>query len=809
MIYVYIDNSEVTEYLRADSLSISNELQQRSDTARFILLQGVAEPIENDDVKIYRGATISAIDNNTLTLDPIYQKGFTYFHAGQSLQIRIGDFDEETVFVESFDEETNTLILQALPSGSLDVGDKIGVLMFGGVVSRPSIRNIGFLENIEYSVDCTDYSKIFNKENVNDTFQEVGARYIINSFVNNTVNFSKNLDIVDYETDPEIQAVWSASGDGNPPTVDSVDFIESSSSGDFGWTNSGGSASFVASLNQVDFSEFTGATSGVPVKGAFMLWIKPSDFSQITGLALRVGSGPSDYISFSLSLPSSNDWTYLKVDFVDGFVTGTPDWEEVDYAELIITETGDGSVLVNGLRFLAEGSFTLFNVSDTPQITDYRIPLLQPTSVMQTLSKTWSYVWYIDYLKDVHFKDIEADAAPFSITENTNNFFNLKSNIDQSNLGNRIVVEGGEQLSESFFAQVFVGDSTKREWVVANKFAELSISIDNNTSTATMGAGTTTTNVEATAHGLEVGDNIVMRSQGSVVRQVLTVVDVNNFTVEAVAGQGPGDVFSKFSLTKTSGVEGLVDEATVDYIFNSNAQSIKATSSEDTLEATEFIRFQYKPRIPVQYRYTDTASVSKLKARGLGSGVFDLDVYRDKNIDSQSLAIQIAQAKVQEFSNPIISGSFVTDYNGLSAGQILTVNDSSRGLDYSGDFLIQKVSIKQSGGEFFDRFVYKIKYGTTLFGVMEFFQKLLSQKDRIEINTDAVISNFVDANEIVTSNDNSSATIGGAGEVASEDEEVVSDDVNQVVDFAAGTWRWEPNGVGQPLETRWDLFDWA
>jgi translation elongation factor P/translation initiation factor 5A len=53
-------------------------------------------------------------------------------------------------------------------------------------------------------------------------------------------------------------------------------------------------------------------------------------------------------------------------------------------------------------------------------------------------------------------------------------------------------------------------------------------------------SGTTTTNIKVTAHGLTTGDIVSNTTRGGGLAQV-TVVDANNFTVQAVAGQTTGD----------------------------------------------------------------------------------------------------------------------------------------------------------------------------------------------------------------------------------------------------------------------------
>ena len=64
-----------------------------------------------------------------------------------------------------------------------------------------------------------------------------------------------------------------------------------------------------------------------------------------------------------------------------------------------------------------------------------------------------------------------------------------------------------------------------------------------------MEAGTTTTTINATAHGLSVGQFIVQTSRDSVIRKVLTVPTADSFTVDAVTGQTDGDNFSKLYAT--------------------------------------------------------------------------------------------------------------------------------------------------------------------------------------------------------------------------------------------------------------------
>ena len=804
-IFLFIDDVDETISLRPNSVNIKNQLQQRSDSMSFIFNDGATVPGENLDITFFRGDTIAGFAGVTVTLDGNFQKETKFFFPGQKLKIRVNDSDEEEVIVDTYDEDALQIVLVAAPSGSVSVGDKIGPKMFGGVISRVKTKDVKNAANVEFDIQAVDFTKIFDKKLVSDTFAEVDSRYIINSFVNTTVNLNQTIDDFDFDNDTAIQAAWTEAGDGNNPTIDSADFIEGDASGVFAWTNSGGTANWTSTPTAVDIENLVGASSGTPTAGALMIWIKPDDFTLITSIKARIGSSASDFVEVDFGAPVANKFKYFKQNLAGITPTGTPDWTAVDYAEIIVEQTGSGQVILGGLRVNADKSFTLFNVEETPTFDDFRAPLISPTSLMQTLAQTWEYIWFIDYDRDIHFSPMETTAAPFDIDSNAE-YSKLVTNVDQSQLGNRITVIGGEQTSQNRYAQTFAGDASKREWLTKNKFSDMIVSVNDGSDSNTAEAGTNTTNIKITAHGLLTNDHIVNVTRGDIVRQIVKVDD-DNFTVEAVTGQTTGDNITFFSTTKTVGIEGIDDETLFDYMQNSNEKSIRATDSEDTLGVGEFIRMDYLERIPVQFQYTDSASQTALAALGIGDGLFDLAPIKDQNIQDLGTAIAIAQAKTSIYSNAIVNGSYRTEWNGIAAGQIQRVNDPNRGFDEEN--VIQTVSIKQSDGAFNDNFLYSVSFGTTLFGWIEFMQKLLAVQDKIEINTDATVVIFITADEVVESSDVNQVATDGGFLSAKNTETVESSDVNKVDVLATGTWRFEPNGVGQPFESRFDLCDFG
>lgn len=803
MILYYVNGTERSADVQANTLHITNQIQQRTDNAGFTIFQGT-KPVENQDVKIWAAAKVASIVSATIVLQDTYQTNVNRFRAGQTIFLRIGESDQEKVTILSYTESTRTIVLTAVPSAAVVADDLIGELIFAGVISGVEDSNVDSLSVIEYDVTAVDYTKIFDKKLVADTWTDVDSRYIINDSVNTTVNYNRTVDSMDYADNTAIQAEWAESGDGSNPTIDSADFMEGDASANLAWTFSGGTAMWAATPTAQDYSALTGANTGTPTDGEVMAWIKTSDYADITNLYIRVGSDSLNYARVRLALRNSTDWQYCMAKLELGAITGTPNWAALDYCAVEVTETANGAIKINGIRINQTNSFTLFNVQATNEFDDFRSPQLKPSALVNLLAKTFEYVWYIDYERDIHFAPKETEPSPYEITDSSNNFTDLSIDVDASQIGNRVLVRGGEKTSASRYAQVFEGNGAAREWIMKTKFNNMEVSIDNNTGTFTADASTTTTTIKETGHGLTTGDHIVNRTRSNAVRQV-TVVDADTLTVEAVPSQTTGDTISKFSVAQTLGVEGLTDETTVEYVGNSNEKSVRATATEPTLTAASFIRFEYNERLPIQVQYTDTASANALKALGYGDGIFDLDPITDRNIKDTDTAIAIAQAKVREFSNAVITGRFKTDQEGLRSGQILHINETTaRSIDDY--YVIQTVTMKQRGGQFKDYLEISVVFGTTLFGWIEFMQKLLAIKDAIEVNADDIVETFVTSDETVETSDVNDIATGGGFKNAAVAEIATTDDSNIIAETAG--WQWETS-VGQTLETRWNLFEWS
>lgn len=128
--------------------------------------------------------------------------------------------------------------------------------------------------------------------------------------------------------------------------------------------------------------------------------------------------------------------------------------------DLVATHTTDGFTTTNVVGALTIGSisFNRLNVADC----------------LQKLADAISYVWYVDYDKDIHFfpKNTEVGDA-LSDTSANYIYDSLEIIEDLTQLRNVILVQGGERESDAPRTELFSGDATRTQFALANKYASL------------------------------------------------------------------------------------------------------------------------------------------------------------------------------------------------------------------------------------------------------------------------------------------------------------------------------------------------
>lgn len=96
----------------------------------------------------------------------------------------------------------------------------------------------------------------------------------------------------------------------------------------------------------------------------------------------------------------------------------------------------------------------------------------------------------------------------------------------------------------------------------------------------------------------------------------------------------------------------------------------------------------------------------------------------------------------------IITAGFTTDTDGLEVGQLISVQDSDRGID--DQYLIQQIQISQRDQ---GRFLYKVTATSSLFGLIEFYQLLLRRTEKLVIDENEIIDVVENVDETISWSD--------------------------------------------------------
>jgi len=151
-----------------------------------------------------------------------------------------------------------------------------------------------------------------------------------------------------------------------------------------------------------------------------------------------------------------------------------------DYSQFLkrqlVTEryesTDVGTIIDALVADYTDDGFTTTNVQGAQAIESVSFNRLSVADCLQKLADAISYVWYVDYDKDIHFFPRNTETGP-AITDTSGNYIyeSLTISQDLTQVRNTITVQGGESTSATTRTEQFNGDGTKAHFVLANKYA--------------------------------------------------------------------------------------------------------------------------------------------------------------------------------------------------------------------------------------------------------------------------------------------------------------------------------------------------
>ena len=123
------------------------------------------------------------------------------------------------------------------------------------------------------------------------------------------------------------------------------------------------------------------------------------------------------------------------------------------------------------------GGFTHVNVVCDINIKSAQFNHVKPSEAIRQIAESIGYSWYIDNSKDVHFFEKTTNAAPITVVDDEDNYWDLNIEPDTREIANVILVRGGSYLS-STQTYTEVADGEKTQFVLPEKPKDTAIYVN-------------------------------------------------------------------------------------------------------------------------------------------------------------------------------------------------------------------------------------------------------------------------------------------------------------------------------------------
>ena len=129
---------------------------------------------------------------------------------------------------------------------------------------------------------------------------------------------------------------------------------------------------------------------------------------------------------------------------------------------------------------------TYTNVQDGPTISKAVFNYIYATQALDELAEIAGFNWWVDYSKDMHFCSRLTNAAPFSLTDASNNFRGFRIRHTRQDYRNKQYFRGGQDIS-SALTETFKGDSENITFVLTLPCAKVPSSVTVDAAAKTIG----------------------------------------------------------------------------------------------------------------------------------------------------------------------------------------------------------------------------------------------------------------------------------------------------------------------------------
>jgi hypothetical protein len=200
-----------------------------------------------------------------------------------------------------------------------------------------------------------------------------------------------------------------------------------------------------------------GALSYVPALGEEVMLDK-DDATIFGGIIVRITENVTASKILSYTILCNDYSQFLKRELVTARYESTTVGDII--ADLIDNYTDDDQ--------------TYTNVSGTLAIESISFSRLSVADCIQKLADAISYIWYVDYDRDLHFFPKNTEMGPALSDESDNYIYDsLEIVEDLTQIRNSVLVQGGDAEAATPRTEYFDGDGTRAQFALANKFASL------------------------------------------------------------------------------------------------------------------------------------------------------------------------------------------------------------------------------------------------------------------------------------------------------------------------------------------------
>lgn len=366
-------------------------------------------------------------------------------------------------------------------------------------------------------------------------------------------------------------------------------------------------------------------------------------------------------------------------------------------AESYISQTAGYIVIDLITKYLSADGVTAGTIQDGIILDVAKYPRIGTvTDAIDQLAEICGFIWYIDYDKTLHFKERSTETAAFNLIDSSA-IVNVNVRNDRSRYRNRQYIRGGQTPTDSPIANEAPTpkpDGTTRTFVTRYPIAQ---------------APTITING--------------------------TPVPSDQVGVNGIDGQ----------------------TVPLQWYWSYNSQTITQDLNETALSATDTITISYIGLIPLLVVVEDADAIASRATVENVSGVYEA-LETLPNLNDKKQALDIANGRLKKYTKIERELTYQTFTNGLSAGQLQTVNLTKYGIT-AGEFLIDRVTMRDLDDN--GTFVYDVHAvdGQPFGGWTQFFKSLINRESGTVIDNDEKLIVLKSVNEYEDWTESQSVTV--------------------------------------------------